>query len=155
MEIKVEVQIKGSKEDIWKIITDIENSPINITAIEKVDIHNNPGDSLVGLKWTETRTLFGKTATETMWITEAEINKHYKTRAESHGALYTTFMHIFEKNGETYLGMEFSSEAQNLGAKLLAGIFGVIFKNATKKALHQDLIDIKKVVEGKNLSNEA
>ena len=153
MEIKVEVQIKGSNEDIWKIITDIENSPINITAIEKVDIHNNPGDSLVGLKWTETRTLFGKRATETMWITEAEKNKYYKTRAESHGALYTTFMYIFDNNGETHLGMEFSSQAQSFGAKLMAGIFGLIFKNATKKALHRDLIDIKKVVEGKSHEN--
>lgn len=153
MKIKVEVPIQGSNEDIWKIITDIENSPINITGIEKVDIHNNPGDSLVGLKWTETRTLFGKTATETMWITEAEKNKYYKTRAESHGALYTSVMHIFENNGETYVGMEFSSKAQSFGAKLLSGIFGFIFKNATKKALHQDLIDIKNVVGGKSLEN--
>ena len=150
MKIKVEVPIKGTNEDIWKVITDIENSPLNITGIEKVDIHNNPGDSLVGLKWTETRTLFGKTATETMWITEAEKNKYYKTQAESHGALYTTFMHIFENNGETYLGMEFNSEAQSFVAKMMAGVFGLMFKNATKKALHQDLLDIKKVVEGKS-----
>ena len=153
MKIKVEVPIQGSNEDIWKIITDIENSPINITAIEKVDIHNNPGNSLVGLKWTETRTLFGKTATETMWITETEKNNYYKTSAESHGAVYKTIMQIFEKEGETYLGMEFSSEAQSFGAKMMAGIFGLIFKNATKKALHRDLIDIKKVVEGKSLEN--
>jgi carbon monoxide dehydrogenase subunit G len=152
MKIKVEVPIHGSSEDIWKVITDIENSPVNISGIEKVEIHNNPGESLVGLKWTETRTLFGKTATETMWITEVEKNKYYKTRAESHGALYTAFVHIFEKNDETYLGMEFSSKAQSFGAKLMAGIFGLIFKNATKKALHQDLIDIKKVIERKSLA---
>ena len=150
MKIKVEVPIQGTNEDIWKVITDIENSPVNISGIEKVEIHNNPGDSLVGLKWTETRTLFGKTATETMWITETEKNKYYKTRAESHGAVYTTFVQISEKDGETYLGMEFNSMAQSFGAKLMAGIFGLIFKNATKKALHQDLIDIKKVVEGKS-----
>jgi hypothetical protein len=72
MKIKVEVPIRGTNEDIWKVITDIENSAVNITGIEKVEIHINPGENLVGLKWTETRTLFGKTATETMWITEAE-----------------------------------------------------------------------------------
>jgi carbon monoxide dehydrogenase subunit G len=150
MKIQVKVSIQGSNEDIWKVITDIENSPVNISGIEKVDIHNNPGDSLVGLKWTETRTLFGKTATETMWVTEAEKNKYYKTSAESHGAVYTTFMQIFEKDGETYLGMKFNSEAQSFVAKLMSGVFGLMFKNATKKALHKDLIDIKKVVENKN-----
>ena len=113
-----------------------------------MEIHNHPGENLVGLKWTETRTLFGKTATETMWITEAEKNKYYKTRAESHGAVYTTFMQIFEKNGETYLGMEFNSKAQSIAAKLMAGVFGLMFKNATRKALHKDLLNIKKVVEG-------
>ena len=128
MKINIEVPIQGSNEDIWKVITDIDNSPINITGIEKVEIHDNPGESLVGLKWTETRTLFGKTATETMWVTEAEKNNYYKTRAESHGAVYTTHMHIFEKDGETYLGMEFNSEAQSFVAKLMAGVFGLMFK---------------------------
>jgi len=150
MKINVEVPIQGSNEDIWKVITDIENSPANIKGIQKVEIHNNPGESLVGMKWTETRTLFGKTATETMWITDAEKNKYYKTRAESHGAVYTTHTNLFEKDGQTYLGMEFNSEAQSFAAKLMAGVFGLMFKNATRKALHRDLLDIKNVVEGKN-----
>ena len=153
MKIKVEVPIKGTNEDIWKVITDIENSPVNISGIEKVDIHNNPGDRLVGLKWTETRTLFGKTATETMWITEAEKNKYYKTRAESHGAVYTSFLQIFKKEDESYLGMEFNSEAQSFAAKLMAGVFGLMFKNATRKAPYKDLLDIKKVVESKSFES--
>ena len=55
---------------------------------------------------------------------------------------------MFEKEGETYLGMEFNSEAQTFVAKLMAGVFGLLFKNATRKALQKDLLDIKKVVEG-------
>jgi hypothetical protein len=46
--------------------------------------------------------------------------------------------------------MEFNSEAQSFVAKLMAGVFGTMFKNATRKALHKDLLDIKKVVEGKS-----
>ena len=147
MTITVEIPIQGSNKDIWKIITDIENSVTNISGIENVEIHHDPGESMVGLKWTETRTLFGKTATETMWITEAEINQYYKTRAESHGAIYTTVMSIVENNGETLLRMEFTGEPQSLGAKLMTGILMPFFKKATKKALYQDLLDIKKVVE--------
>lgn len=147
MNLKVEIPVQAAKEEIWKIITDIDNSPQHISAIEEVEIHHNPGEDLVGLKWTETRTLFGKTATETMWVTEAERNKFYKTRAESHGAIYTSIMRIDEKNGQTYLGMEFSSEAQTFGAKFMATVLGPLFKGATKKALLQDLEDIKRLAE--------
>ena len=69
MVTKVEVTINGSKEDVWNMITDIENSSKTITGIEQIEILEKPGDGLVGLKWRETRTLFGRTATEIMWIT--------------------------------------------------------------------------------------
>ncbi len=147
MQLKVEIPIQASPEDIWAVITDIDNAPDRISGIETVEVHHNPGPELVGLKWTETRTLFGKTATETMWITEAEKNRYYKTRAESHGAIYTSIMRIDEKNGQIYLGMEFSSEAQSFGAKFMATVLAPLFKGATKKALMKDLEDIKKHLE--------
>ena len=147
MKLKVQIPIQGDKESIWNVITDIENCSTNIKGIEKVEILHKPDNDLVGLKWVETRTLFGKTATETMWITEAVKYKYYKTRAESHGAVYTTYVFISEESGTTYLGMEFSSEAQSFGAKMMAVIFGFMFKNATKKLLIQDLNDIKEIVE--------
>lgn len=145
--MKVEVPIQGSKGEIWKVITNIEGAVDNISGIEKVEIHHHPGESLVGLKWTETRTLFGKTATETMWITEAEKNQYYQTRAESHGSIYITIMRIVENGNESLLSMEFTGKPQSLGAKIMAGILMPFFKKATKKALYQDLLDIKKAVE--------
>jgi len=147
MKLEVEIPIQATKEDIWNVITDIDNAPDRISGIEKVEVHHKPGDTLVGLKWTETRILFGKTATETMWVTEAEKNKFYKTRAESHGAIYTSIMRIDQKNGQNYLGMEFSSEAQSFGAKFMATVLAPLFKGATKKALMQDLLDIKNHLE--------
>lgn len=148
MKLKVEVPIHATKKEIWKVITDIDGAPERISGIETVEVHHNPGEDLVGLKWTETRTLFGKTATETMWVTEAEKNKYYKTRAESHGAIYTSIMRIDEKNGQNYLGMEFYSQAQSFGAKFMATVLGPLFKGATKKALLKDLEDIKSHLEG-------
>jgi len=149
MKIKVQVTIEGSPEAIWKVITDIENSASHIKGIDKVEILQNPEKGLVGLKWIETRTLFGKTATETMWITEAEENQYYKTRAESHGAVYTTLLQISEEGGLSSLSMEFGSEAQSFGAKIMGWIFGPMMRSSTKKALQQDLEDIKEVVERK------
>lgn len=147
MRIELDIAINGTKEEIWKVISDIENSVTTIEGIENIEILEKPNSGLVGLKWIETRKLFGKTATETMWITESAENSHYHTRAESHGAIYTTRLSISEHNRGSLLTMEFSSKTLNFGAKLMSVIFGSLFKNATKKAVVKDLEDIKNAVE--------
>ena len=39
MLIKVQTKIKGTKDKIWKVITDIENSPNVINGIEKTSMN--------------------------------------------------------------------------------------------------------------------
>ena len=149
MNIEVQVDINGSKEDIWKVISDIEDSTNTISGIEKIEVLEKPTDGIVGLKWQETRTLFGKTATEIMWITDAKENQSYKTRAESHGAVYVTKLEIAEENEKTRLMINFEGIPQTFGAKVMSALTGGIFRKATEKALMQDLIDIKAKVENK------
>jgi len=85
-----------------------------------------------------------------MWITKAVENVSYQTRAESHGAVYTTQLSLSEQNNSTTFTMSFNSEAQTFGAKLMSATMGSLFKNATKKALMQDLMDIKLKAENKS-----
>jgi uncharacterized membrane protein len=147
MDIKVQVTIEGSKEKVWNVITDIANSPKTISGIEKVDVLEKPAQGLVGLKWEETRVMFGREATEIMWITDVIENESYKTRAESHGAVYVTDLTLSGQNGKTQLTMTFSSEPQTLSAKLMSAITGRLFRKSTEEALMQDLLDIKAAVE--------
>ena len=88
MIVEAQVAINVSREAVWARITDIEHAATTISSIEKVEILERPKTGLVGLKWRETRKLFGKTATETMWITDAVENESYKTGTESHGFRY-------------------------------------------------------------------
>ena len=148
MKTQVQISISGSKEKIWNVISDIEDSVNTIESIQEVNILEKPESGLVGLKWTEKRVLFGKEATETMWISEALPNEFYLTQAESHGSVYTTRVFISTNANENILAMEFAAHPQSFGAKIMWGLMGFIFKNATKKALQKDLEDIKKVVEG-------
>jgi len=90
MKLEAKVCIDGTKEQIWQVITDIENSVNIIQAIEEIEVLEKPAEGLVGLKWRETRTMFGQTATEVMWITDAKENEFYQTRAENHGAIYVS-----------------------------------------------------------------
>jgi hypothetical protein len=45
-----------------------------ISSILKITILNKPANDLVGLKWEETREMFGKEAMETIWITDSVDN---------------------------------------------------------------------------------
>lgn len=149
MKTQVSIAINASKESIWNTITDIENCANTIEAIQEVKILEKQDNQLVGLKWSEKRIMFGKKASETMWISEAETNDYYVTRAESHGSIYNTRVSIQKKGKINYLIMEFEGIPQTFGAKLMWGLMGFMFKGATKKALQKDLEDIKQVVEKK------
>ena len=147
MEYQATVCIDGTKEDVWRVITNIEGSVETIRAIEQIDVLENPASGLVGLKWRETRTMFGRTATEVMWITDAQEHDFYQTRAESHGAVYVSVLQLEERGGETCLTMSFDGQAQSLPARIMSAVTGIFFKGATQKALQQDLEDIKAAVE--------
>ena len=149
MEVATSVLIHAPRAVVWKRITDIEHAPQTISGIEKVEILERPASGLVGLKWKETRTMFGKTATEIMWITDAVEPEFYKTRAESHGAIYVASLELAEKAGGTELTMRFSGEAVTTSARLMWILMGWMFKSATRKACGKDLSDIKAAVEGK------
>jgi len=147
MLVEAEVTINGSKAAVWAAITDIENASETISGIEKIEVLEKPANGLVGLKWRETRMLFGKPATAEKWITDAAENEFYKTRAEDRGFVYVTTMSISESSGGITLTSSHDSQPQGLVAKVMSIPMGILFKGVARKAILQDLNDIKSVVE--------
>ncbi len=147
MLVEVEVCIKGSKEAVWAAMTDIANAATMIRGIDKIEILEQPASGLPGLKWRETRMLFGKPATADKWITDAAENAFYQTKAESDGFIFVSTMRISEGGGGVTLTSTHDSIPQSLGAKLMSIPMGLLFKGVARKALVQDLIDIKAAVE--------
>ena len=150
MKLDCKIPVNASKEAIWAVISDFEHMTENIESITNSEILERPTskDSLVGLKWTETRTMFGSEATETMWVTESVTNEYYQTRAENCGAIYHSKMYISEEDGQSYVGMSFEGEAQSMCSKIMMVAVGWMMVSETKKALMKDLEDIKKIAEG-------
>ncbi len=148
MKVSVAVKIEGTKESIYQAITDIEHSVERIVGILKIEVLEKPESGFVGFKWRETRIMFGKEATEVMWVTDAEENKGYRTRAESHGAVYISSFDIEEQGEACILTMGFESEAVGIGGRVMDKVFGTMMKGATEKDLKKDLEDIKRYVEG-------
>ena len=147
MIVEAHVTINGSKAAIWATITNIENASETIRGIEHIEVLDKPASGLVGLRWRETRTLFGKPATAEKWITDAADNAFYKTRAESHGFVFLSTISISEGSGGITLTSSHESKPQGIVARLQSIPMGVLFKGVAKKALLQDLNDIKSAVE--------
>ncbi len=149
MELSVFIEIEKSIEDVWKAIIDFENCSNYINSIIEIEIIDNPRDTLIGFKWKETRVMFGKEATETMWITDYIENNYYQTKAESHGSIYISRLSLERVRENTKLTMLFTAEAQTFFVKILSVFMGFIIKGSMKKALLKDLNDIKNHLESK------
>ena len=147
MEVRAELMIDSSKTAIWQVISNIEESPKNIEGIDKIELLNKPQEGLVGLKWKEYRTMFGREATEIMWITDAEQDRYYKTRAESHGSIYISTMKIEEEGDRCRLMMIFEGQAITFGARISFFVFSRMMRKSLESTMLKDLEDIKKVVE--------
>jgi uncharacterized protein YndB with AHSA1/START domain len=147
MLVEAQVTIDGSKAAIWAAITDIENASAMISGIEGIEVVEKPARGLVGLRWRETRMLFGKPATAEKWVTEAAENEFYTTRAESDGFVFTSTLRLSAGTGAITLTSAHDSRPQSFVAKLQAIPMGLFFRGVIRKAILQDLNDIKAAVE--------
>ena len=147
MNISTSIEINSSTDRVWYAITDIENAQDRLSEIVSLKVLEKPDEGLVGLKWTETRKVFGKEATETMWITEYEDGKYYQTRAENHGAVYISRLSLSPVGENTLLTMSFEGTSESFWVRLISGCFGFLMKGSMVKLIEKDLADIKHYVE--------
>ncbi|MDG2090134.1 MAG: hypothetical protein P8J61_03355 [Gammaproteobacteria bacterium] len=152
MKISVDMEIGKPKDLVWAAITDIENWTNMISGIIDLKVLKKPEEGIVGLKWIETRKLFGKVASETMWITDSKDGEYYFTRAENQGTIYVTKMSLEEADGKTLLTMSFSGTSESIFIRFISSIMGFFIKGSMIKMVQKDLDDIKSFMEKTNLS---
>lgn len=148
MKTATEVEINQPLAAVWALVIDIEHSANVISAINDIEVVDKGNDNKVGFKWRETRTMMGKDATETMWISEILPESYYVVLAESHGTKYRSTIEVAAINASTTkLKMTFSGEPTTLVSKILSKLMMPFFKGSITKMLHQDLLDIKHHLE--------
>ena len=147
MDITCRRHIDAPTEMVWALMTDLEAFPRTVGGIEGVERLDDGTGFGLGTTWRETRTLFGRTATEDMWVTEFEPGRSYVVEANSHGAEYRTSQRIEPDGDGSLLTMTFSSTATGTTAKVMSATVGRLFAKATKKAFEQDLADIAAAAE--------
>ncbi len=133
-------------ERVFDLFTDLEGIESTIAGIKSIEVLEGSAKMEKGTTWKETRVMFGKEASETMSVTHIEPNKSYVVEAASHGMKYRSTYDFAFDGGVTTVHMEFSGTPVTFSAKLFS-ILGFLFAGATKKALKNDMLDLKRVAE--------
>jgi carbon monoxide dehydrogenase subunit G len=139
--------IAAPPERVWSILTDLDDSPRTISAITSVERLSADQGLQVGTRWRETRTMFGKEATEVMEVTAVDPGSSYVVEAESGNVHYRSRLSV-EPSGEgSVLTMTFHGEPRGALTKFVAATVGKLMQGATRKALAKDLDDIARAAE--------
>lgn len=147
MIVEAGVSIQAPKTAVWAAMTDFDRAAQTLRGIEKLEIVERPDKGLVGLRWRETRLYFGELATVEKTITAASENGSYQTRARSDGFLFLSTMRLAEHGGVVTLTSIHETRPEGFVARLKATPM-FLFRGAIRKALLEDLNDIKAAVEG-------
>lgn len=136
---------------VWEVLTDVRRAAETLSGVTSVQVLTD-GPYAEGTRWRETRTMFGRSSTEEMWVTLADPLRETEVRASSGGADYvTTFVLTPVSDEATELSVTFSADLSTPSAvqKLGMKVFGGMATKATRKALEQDLADIATAAEGR------
>ena len=145
--LEVAHDIKADAEAVWSIVTGMDDWVDVVEAIESVERLDDGEGFGLGTTWRETRTMFGKKATEDMEVTEFDDGRRYATAAESHGSKNFSEVSVEPTDGGCRITTGFRGEPQSTLAKVMDVTVGRLFMGATRKALARDLADIGAAAE--------
>ena len=149
MKIEVSRTVESSAACVWDVAADLDAATDVISAIESVELLAGPSRPIdLGTCWRETRTMFGRSATEEMTVTDLQAGRSYTVEADGSGAHYVSVISVVSlAEDRATLTMSFRAEPQGRGSRILANTAGRLFVGATRKALQGDLDDIAAAAE--------
>jgi hypothetical protein len=146
MNVSATETIAAPIERVFEVLGDIEHAQERIPGITKLEILSDIRSGK-GVRWRETRTMFGKEATEVMEMTEFTPPTSYRVEAASHGMKYVSVFRFRAVDDKaTEVNMTFAATPQTLFARLMTPV-AFLFKGVTRKALHQDILSCKRYIE--------
>ncbi len=137
----------ATPEQVWAVVTDLDQSEQQLSAVQSIQRLDSGTGFGVGTRWRETRTMFGRSATEDMEVTALEPGRSYTVEADSAGAHYVSTVTVEPDGDGAIIGMSFAATTNSLFGRIMAATIGRLFLSATRKAVLQDLRDIAAAAE--------
>ena len=143
--VTVRTAIAAPPERVFAIATDLPHLARTVSGIESVEILTD-GPVGEGTRWRETRIMFGKRASEEMWVTGFDPPRSLTVEAESHGAHYISEFRFEPEGSGTRVALVFSARPVSFAGRLFS-ILGAAMFGSVRKALERDLEDVKRAAE--------
>lgn len=140
-EIAVSRDVAAPPDRVWEVLIDLDQAENRISGITSVERLAGDGFT-IGTRWRETRTVFGREATEEMEVTAIDPGRSYTVEADSKVAYYTTVLSVEPSGDGSTLTMTLGSEPKGTLSKIGAATIGKLFEGTTRKMIEQDLADI-------------
>ena len=146
--IECAVEIAAPSGTVWRVVTDIENAAKHIPAITSIEMLDGPR-SRKGMRWRETRIMFGRAATETMEIAEWKpplshaSGGMYVATATNHGTFYRSEVRAEPSGAGSRLVFTFEATGRTIIARIMAAFMMPMMHRAVVTALSADLRAIK------------
>ncbi|MFG3505826.1 SRPBCC family protein [Streptomyces sp. NPDC047821] len=146
--VTAERHIAAPRDRVWEALTDLHGMPGTLSGVTRVEVLTE-GPFQTGTRWRETRRMFGKEATEELYVTACQAPSRYVVEADSRGTHYVSEFTVRETApGRTLVRSSFSARPPSGGiGGLLARLLGGIGRRAVAKAVERDLADVAAACE--------
>ena len=146
MQITATETVNAPVDRVFEVFSDVASCADRISGIRSLEVLSEVKQG-VGVRWKETRVVWGKEATEEMWMTACDAPNSYEVESESNGARYhTTFSFKPLDDGSTQVDWVFDITPVSLKARLMMPSF-FLFKGSLRKLMTGDITDLKKHIE--------
>ncbi len=146
-EIKLTRTVAAPPQRLWEVVTDLDSVSRHISGISRIERLDGGNGFEVGTRWRETRTMFGREATEEMEVTGLEPGRSYTVEADGRGAHYRSVFTVEPHPDGSRLTTTFAGQPRGALARVLAATIGRLFEGATRKALQRDLDEMAAAAE--------
>ncbi len=147
MEVTARTTIDRPRDEVFAAFCDLEGSVDRIDGIVAVERLEGEGFE-PGVRWRETRRMFGKDATEEMWVSSLDAPREYRVEAESNGTRYETIASFSDAGVATEVEWTFTGRPQTLVARIMGTVMGPMIRRSIRSMVQQDLDDMKAALEG-------
>lgn len=146
MIVEASLTVKGSRDEVWAVVSNIKDAAEIVRGIEKIEIVEVPISGLNGLSWRETRMYFGKPSTVVKKVTDAREREGYTVTSEVEGYVFLTRLTLLGEDGNITLTSAHETRAIGLLAKIKS-LPMIFFRRMMKKAILEDLKDYRSTIE--------